>query len=108
MLFNSQEDKELFVFLNNKLEIYDGNGRPVQRMEFDHNILCAVQDRDVLFVAYQEGGLASYDWNKDRLVDELVHVGPFKSLAISGREASERVIVCGGEGGEVVIIRGNK
>jgi hypothetical protein len=109
LLFNSVEDRELFVFVNNKLEIFDGNGRPVQRMEFDHNVVCAVQDKDTLYVGYQEGGLTSYDWNKDRLIDQLPSsIGPFKSLAISTSPRvpqGERVIVCGGERGEVVIIR---
>jgi hypothetical protein len=52
-------------------------------MEFDQNIVCAAQDKDTLYVGYQDGGLASYDWNKDRIVDEIHDIGPIKSIAIS-------------------------
>jgi hypothetical protein len=40
-------------------------------MEFDHNIVYAIQDEDTLIVAYETGGIACYDWNKDKIVDEL-------------------------------------
>ena len=65
------------------MELYDGEGRVVQRMEFDHNVVCAVQDEDTLIVAYQNGGIACYDWQKDKIVDEIKDIGPIKCISIS-------------------------
>ncbi len=35
VLFNQKMPKELFVFFNNELELYDMEGHVIQRMEFD-------------------------------------------------------------------------
>ena len=60
ILYNSRVHNELFVFVNNELEVYDADGTVIQRAEFDANIVYAVQDEDVLIGAYQTGGLAVY------------------------------------------------
>jgi len=80
-------------------------------MEFDNNIVYAVQDEDTLIVAYQDGGIASYDWNKDKIVDEIRSIGPIKSIHISDSRLpkSEKILVCGGESGEIILLKpGNK
>lgn len=41
LLYNCKAQGELFVFYNNEMELYDGDGRVIQRMEFDHNVMCA-------------------------------------------------------------------
>ena len=82
-------------------------------MEFDHNIVCAAQDDDILIIAYQDGGLGSYDWTKDKIIDEIKSIGPIKSIDISRPATSgtgsitkeERVLVCGGEAGEILVLR---
>ena len=78
-------------------------------MEFDQNVACAIQDDDSIIVAYQEGGLACYDWNKDKIIDEIKSIGPVKSLNISPKKLpnNDRVLVCGCANGEVVILRQN-
>lgn len=108
ILYNSRVHNELFVFVNNELEVYDADGTVIQRAEFDANIVYALQDEDVLIVAYQTGGLAVYDWNKDRIVEEMKGgLGPIKSIAISDAKCpkADRVLVCGGEKGELIILR---
>ena len=68
-------------------------------MEFDHNIVYAIQDEDTLIVAYESGGIACYDWNKDKIVDELrTGLGVIKSIGVSDTRVarSERTLVCGG------------
>jgi WD40 repeat protein len=108
ILYNSKVHNELFVFFNNELAVYDADGSVIQRMEFDHNIVFAVQDEDTLIVAYEEGGIACYDWNKDKIVDEYTHgVGPIKSITVSDHRVpkQERILVCGGKSGEVYIFR---
>ena len=77
-------------------------------MEFDQNVVCAAQDEDVLVVAYQNGGIACYDWNKDKIFDEIKDIGPIRSMSItnSNTRATDKILVCGGESGEVVIFRG--
>lgn len=52
ILYNSRVHNELFVFVNNELEVYDADGTVIQRAEFDSNIVYAIQDEDVLIVAY--------------------------------------------------------
>lgn len=42
LLFNTKMKNELFVFYNNDLEIYDTDGRVIQRREFDYNVTHAV------------------------------------------------------------------
>ena len=107
LLFNQNKEKEVFVFCNNEVELYDADGRVVQRMEFDHNVVCATQDDDIVVIAYQTGGIACYDWTKDMIVCEILDVGPFKSLTSSrvSIPTAERVIVGGGESGEVLILK---
>jgi hypothetical protein len=41
LLFNALLKTELFVFFNNELEVYDSDGRVIQRTEFDHNVVYA-------------------------------------------------------------------
>ena len=107
-MFNKDQKNELFVFFNNELEIYDSMGRVIQRMEFDHNIVCAAQDADTLVVAYENGGICCYDWNKDKIIDELKDIGNVKCLNISVNEKiakNDKVLVCGSTEGEVFILK---
>jgi hypothetical protein len=107
-LYNTKVHNELFVFFNNELAVYDADGSVIQRMEFDHNIVFAFQDEDTLIVAYEEGGIACYDWNKDKIVDEYRHgMGPIKSIAVSDHRVpkADRILLCGGQAGEVYIFK---
>ena len=111
ILYNNKVHNELFVFFNNELSVYDADGLVIQRMEFDHNITYAVQDEDTLIVAYESGGIACYDWNKGKIVDELrTGMGVVKSIGVSDTRApkADRILVCGSQGGEVYIFRPKK
>ena len=93
------------------MEVYDGQGQCLQQFQFEDNVQCAIQDEDTLIVAYQNGGLATYNWSQNKLVNTLKGVGPIKSIAITNSpkvSKSERILVCGCENGELDIFRFQK
>jgi hypothetical protein len=111
LLFNVQFANEIFVFFNNELEVFDGKGQCLQNYVFEDNVQCAIQDEDSLIVAFQNGGIACYNWNQDKISDSLKGIGPVKSFAISDPvkvSKPEKILVCGCESGELIIIRNAK
>jgi WD40 repeat protein len=83
LLFNEKMKNELIVFYNNELELYDTDGRLIQSKELDTGVTHAIQDEDSVIFTYDNGTLACYDWEKDKIVDELEGFGSIKSLSIS-------------------------
>ena len=43
------------MFCNNEVELIDMSGHVLQRMEFDHNVVCATQDDDTIVVSHIKG-----------------------------------------------------
>ena len=113
VLFNQNMKNELIVFYNNDLEVYDTDGRLIQNKELDFNVTHAVQDEDSVIFSYENGCLAVYDWNKDKLVEEKEDFGVVKSMSVSSQSTNrsgilsknDKMLVTGGERGEVTILR---
>ena len=105
--FNRKLNNELFIFFNNDLYIYHTDGTLIQQRDFDFNVTHAVQDEDSLIITYENGTLACYDWNKDKIVDELEDFGSVKSIAISSHRTPEasRVLVFGMDNGDITILK---
>ena len=74
---------ELFLFLNNDLGLYSTDGDQIQRRDFDYNIKHALQDQDSLILTYENGTMACYDWNVDKIIDEWEDFGNVRSMGIS-------------------------
>lgn len=83
--------------------MYDTDGRLIQSKELDFNVTHAVQDEDSVVFAYENGTLAVYDWNKDQLVEEKENFGVVKAMT-----KGERMIVTGGERGELIMLKHNQ
>ena len=99
---------ELIVFYNNDLELYDTDGRLIQSKELDQGVTHAVQDEDCVLFNYDNGTLACYDWEKDKIIDEYENFGSVKSLSISSYKkllSKDMILVAGGDDGELVMFK---
>ncbi|CDW73591.1 protein fan [Stylonychia lemnae] len=107
VLFNTQMKNEIIVFFNNELEMYDTDGRLIQSKELDFNVTHAAQDQDSVVLTYDNGTLAVYDWNSDKLVDEKEDIANIKSLAISSDKVpqNEKMLAIGGDKGDLTLLR---
>lgn len=107
VMFNNQMKNEIIVFYNNDLEMYDIDGRLIQSKELDSNVTNAVQDEDSVVMSYDNGTLAVYDWNLDKIVDEKEGLGNVKSLSISSNTVSrnDRMLAVGSDKGEITFLK---
>jgi hypothetical protein len=57
-------------------------------------------------LSYQNSGIAVYDWNTDRIVEEIDDINAVKSLTISSNKVNQRdrIAVCGSEAGAITIL----
>ncbi len=98
----------MIVFYNNDLEVYDIDGRLIQNKELDQGVTQAVQDEDSIIFTYDNGTLGVYDWNADKMLDELEGFGITKSLNLSTHRkvpTKDRLLVAGGENGELMMFK---
>lgn len=95
--------------MNNDLYVYHTDGTLIQSKEFDYNVTHAIQDEDTLIMSYDNGTLATYDWNVDKMMDEMDDFGILRSINVSGNSVNQKdkLIVCGTASGDIIMLKQN-